>query len=136
MISAEIRRRLYRNLLPAVRQAVFARDRGVCAKCGSTPKSRGYDAQWPISRTGCEIDHIKPRHLFPCLDEAEIDKCNSLRNLQTLCTHCHNDKTQQEITEAINRRKQAKVTHRFEHASPTFCQQYQRGNPLIHKGDA
>jgi len=54
-----------RQLRPSVREAVIARDKGKCQKCG---------------KPGSQIDHIR-------------GSSSDLDNLQLLCPECHNEKT-------------------------------------------
>lgn len=82
----------------AVRHAVFARDRGVCAVCGvdgsvrvRTPIANAY--RRVAVRSGWDADHIVP------LAEGGA---HELANLQTLCLEHHKAKTREQ---AARRRK-------------------------------
>ena len=71
------------------RNAVWQRDKGVCACCGKSPK-------------GWQADHITPLHSIPPSQLEDYPACLrfwSIDNLQTLCTvPCHQNKTAREAT--------------------------------------
>ena len=73
-----------------IRRAVYDRDHGVCAGCG-TPDDNPFG--------GWEADHI-----VPLIEGGEID----LDNLQTLCHGCHAAKTRREAGERTERRRDAR----------------------------
>lgn len=74
---------------PAIRQAVIARDRGICQQCGDP---------------GTDVDHIHGKH------------DHRLENLQLLCgrgsrNDCHGRKTQAQANTARPRQKRAPERH-------------------------
>lgn len=78
------------------RQAVWRRDSGKCAGCGTICAKKGLP-KW-------HMDHIKP------LIEAKGDITYwQMGNLQTLCHPCHTTKTSAEATERAVKRRAAKV---------------------------
>lgn len=92
------------------RKAVFARDKGVCAACGTDTLAlalavhphhlHGYLRQGDLLGHYWQADHIV------ALVNASRDLTMwSLANLQTLCTACHKAKTKRDC--AIRRRTRA-----------------------------
>ena len=77
-----------------IRRAVYKRDKGKCASCGTTNK---------YLRGAWDMDHIKP------LVESQGDLSYwKLPNLQTLCKPCHITKTSAEATARAAARKALK----------------------------
>lgn len=77
--SAFLKTRAWREL----RYATIKRYGAVCLCCGATPKTSGEPIQ---------VDHIKPRSLFP---ELALDP----ENLQPLCAPCNQGKSNTDFTD-------------------------------------
>ena len=60
-----------------VRAKALARDRYLCCMCGCSIRGKGK----------AHVDHIKKRRAYPAL-------ALTLSNLQSLCSHCHNQNKQ------------------------------------------
>lgn len=94
-----------------LREVVWRRDQGVCAKCGRDTLNefrllcadliarteghgafkRKLSAEWYAQRTG---DFWEADHIVPLIDGGSFD----LDNVQTLCVSCHREKTAAEAT--------------------------------------
>jgi 5-methylcytosine-specific restriction endonuclease McrA len=85
------------------RQAVWRRDQGKCASCG-TLCARKTSKKNPSDLPKWHMDHIKP------LIESNGDISYwQMKNLQTLCSKCHTAKTSLEATERAAKRRAAKA---------------------------
>lgn len=79
----------------STRKAVWKRDKGRCANCGTQCDKKG--------KNGWDLDHKTP------LIEADGSLSFwQMPNLQTLCKVCHKAKTSREATERAARRKAEK----------------------------
>ena len=82
----------HKHVPTTLRHKILNRDQHTCQNCGH------YD---PTAKT-LHIDHTK---------NLKQGGTNHPTNLQTLCTTCHNPKTQQEATQAKNAWKKPKQRH-------------------------
>lgn len=82
------------------RQAVQARDHGVCASCTTTPAERQADLRAGL--IGRQDVAWQADHIVPLADGG----LNNLANLQTLCAPCHRGKTAAEATARAARAKE------------------------------